>query len=213
MRSLLGLTISIALAQCVMAQTVPGKKASLICQPTNTAGATISVTPQGGGKTLGTYSLVSNGQNQTEFRADMSALRPTASRLELMRGTATVKTIPGPSEGVYEYATELAHTVTLESEEDWIWWAVAGALYLVGCVDYEGGTTTTTTGPNGEVTTTETSGQWSWDCAGGITVTVDGTQYTNITGLRIVSQVSGPLPAISSLTFAASGGARITSIR
>lgn len=168
---------------------------------------------RGGGRALGTYSLVSNGRNQTEFRADMSALRPTASRLELMRGTATVNTIPGPTQGDYEYVTELAHSTELRPEEDWIWIAVGVGLFLADCIDYTGGTTTTTTS-GGTTTTTTTSGQWSWDCGGGgITVNVDGTSYANITGLRIVSTISGPSTGVSSLNVAASGGARIISLR
>jgi len=201
------------------AQSVPGNRVQLTFQPTNTAGATISVSPQGGGRSLGTYSLVSNGRNQTEFRADLSSLNPTSSKLELLSGTTVVRTIPGPAVGECDYVDEVAYAGILRPEDDWVWLAIAAGAYLISCADYTQGTTTTSTTVNSDgtssTTTSTISGYWSWDCGvfGGIAVNVDGTDYSNITGLRITSTVSGPLPAVSSLNVMASGGARITSLR
>jgi len=213
MKSILATIGTMAILVSAHAQSVQGNTVQIKCQPTNTVGATISITPQGNGKTLGTYSLVSNGRNQTELRADLSSLRPTSSKLELISGTTVVRSIPGPAIGDCEYLDEVAHSIVLRPEEDWFWYAAAAALYLAECIDYTGGTTTVTTDVDGNTTTTETSGQLSWNCGGGIVVNVDGTNYSNITSVRLTSRVQGSLPNINSLTVAASGGARITSLR
>lgn len=219
MRILMASILASLLPAFTQAQSVPGNRVQLTFQPTNTAGATISVSPQGGGRSLGTYSLVSNGRNQTEFRADLSSLNPTSSKLELLSGTNVVRTIPGPAVGECDYVDEVAYAGLLRPEDDWVWLAIGAVAYLITCADYTQGTTTTSTTINSDgtssTTTSTTSGYWSWDCGlvGGIVVNVDGTDYSNITGLRITSTVSGSLPAVSSLNVLASGGARITSLR
>ena len=216
MKNTIALSLLVILTSAVNGQTIQGSKVRIECEPSNSPGATIAVTPIGNGQAQGTYSFVSLGNNQTQFRADLSQIRPQSSRLELLSGTNVVRSIPGPhSTSDVDFATIVLHTTILRPDEEWVPLALAAAAFLISCVDYTGSTTTTTTGPNGElITIAETSGQWSWDCGIlGATVNVDGVNYPNITGIRVVSTIPQSMPSISSLQVSATGGARIRSAR
>ena len=197
-----------ALAGGAFAQTVNGNKATGRFSGMGTAGATVTIAPNSGGS----YKLVGKNANSFEIHADLSALRPTKTRLKLYSGTTLVRDIPGPAPtDLIDYGTDrLVYSSVLSAEEEWIWPAIAIGAFLLSCVDYENTTTTSTT--NGVTTTTNTS-TWGWDCDFPGIVVVDGQQYANISRVVLESTSNGSLPPATSLTFSAAGGARITSLR
>lgn len=196
------------------AQTVPGGRANAKFTGLDKAGSSVVISSKAGSTSLGATTLTGNGHGGTDISFDLSALAPTKQTLKLYSGNLMIREMPyhGPSAPGLEMTASFIpiQGATLSSEEeDWVW--VLVAVIVLWCVETEQ-TTTTTTDPNGNVTTTVTE-SLAWDCDNAIVVNVGGTNYANVSRVEVVAETGTVLPTVTSTSFRAAGGARITSVQ
>jgi hypothetical protein len=188
------------------AQTVQSNSATATFSGLEAAGATVTIQPNTGG----TYQLIGSGRNTFALHANVAPRKPMRSTLKLYRGQVLVRDIPGPSPIDYEFVEEMVLRKEFTDtgvEEEWVWPAIMVGMFLANCVTYS---ETTTTNSEGQSQTTSSFG---WDCGGNGMVTVDGNNYDGITSVTLETVASGQLAQPSALTFSASGGGRIISVR
>ncbi|MBL0045377.1 MAG: hypothetical protein IPP33_13595 [Flavobacteriales bacterium] len=217
MQKILGVFFLTAACCGAQAQTVNGGKAEANFSGLNIANASISITPKAGVKDLGTMSFTGDGVGGTKINFDFTRLAPTKQTLKLYSGRIVVREMPisnGPSAPELDLSVKYVpvHEATISNADD-DWWYLVIAAIVAWCVTTNS-STTTNYDANGNVTGSSTTESASWDCGGGgITVNINGQSFANISRMDVVAESAGALPPVSSTTFVAAGGARITSLR
>lgn len=216
MRVLMTSITAAMIAVSAQSQSVPRGSADAQFTGLAQANASISITPKAGSTDLGVMSFTGNGQGGTNINFDFSRLAPSKQTLRLYSGQMMIRELPIPNgpagpELDISYNDKPVHEATLSNGDDDWWWVVI-AVVVMWCVHTES-STTTNYDASGNVTGSSTTESTSWDCSGGISVNVNGQVFQNVTRMDVIAETSTVLPPVSSTTFAAAGGSRITSLR